>query len=178
MLVKHIIAQCTMAHRIDQISITALDAIGWISKAWNTVTSTTISNAFRQAGFSSISSKNHNVSNDIMLIDDNEDQNPIKQLDDRLVHLQIGGNRMSASELVNIDSNIPVFNEWNDNSDLLIEITNHDTAENSEDIEEEEEEESNEMAPQLPEALDILRRLHLFASKEQPELHVLISDLE
>ena len=66
-----------------------------------------------------------------MLIDHNEEQDSIKQLDDLLVHLQIGGNRVSASELVNIDSNIPVFNEWNDNSDFLIESTNHDTAENN-----------------------------------------------
>ena len=48
----------------------------------------------------------------------------------------------------------------------------------SENIQEEEEEESNEMASQLPEALDILRRLHLFASKKQPALHSLISDFE
>ena len=61
MLVKHIIAEHTMAHSSDQISITALDAVGRINKAWNTVSSTTIGNAFCQAGFSSISSENHDL---------------------------------------------------------------------------------------------------------------------
>jgi hypothetical protein len=42
-----------------------------------------------------------------------------------------------------------------------------------------EEDESIEEIPlKLPEALDMLRRLHLFASTEQPGLHVLISKLE
>ena len=114
-----------------------------------------------------------------MLIDPNEEQDPTKQLDDLLTHLQIGSNRMSAVELINIDSNIPVFNEWNDNSDLLIEIINYGVDENNEGTEEEEETESSqEIPPKLPEALDILRRLHLFASKEQPELHQFISELE
>ncbi|CAF3860469.1 unnamed protein product [Rotaria sordida] len=80
---------------------------------------------------------------------------------------------MSAIELINIDSNIPAYNEWNDNSDLFYEIINTDSTENMDDVEEEMS--IKEIPPKLPEALDMLRRLHLFASIEQPELHVLIN---
>jgi hypothetical protein len=173
MFVRHIIAQCTMAHSIDQITITALDAIRWIHEAWNTVTSITIRNCFRTAGFSCISTDQQTLNYDIMLIDNVDDQDSIKYLDDLLSHLPIGGNRMSAIKLVNIDSNIPVFNEWNDNSDLLVEIVNINDTENVE-----EDESIEEIPLKLPEALDMLRRLHLFASTEQPGLHVLISKLE
>lgn len=83
---------------------------------------------------------------------------------------------MSAIELINIDSNIPVFNEWNDNSDLHYEIVNIDSIDNMEDVEEEAE--INEPPLKLPEALDMLRCLHLFASTEQPELHAPISQFE
>ncbi|CAM4833278.1 unnamed protein product [Rotaria magnacalcarata] len=173
MFVKHIIAQCTMAHSIDHITVTALDAIRWIHEAWNTVTNITIRNCFRTAGFSFISTDQQTSNYDIMLIDNDDNQDPIKYLDDLLSHLLIGGNRMSAIELVNIDCDIPVFNEWSDNNDLLVEIVNTDITENVE-----EDESIEEITLKLPEALDILRRLHLLASTKQPELHVLISKLE
>ena len=51
MLVKHIIAQCTVAHGYVQITITALDACRWIDLAWTKVTITTISNTFHKVGF-------------------------------------------------------------------------------------------------------------------------------
>ncbi|CAF2138200.1 unnamed protein product, partial [Rotaria magnacalcarata] len=46
------------------------------------------------------------------------------------------------------------------------------------DNEEEEEDAFVEKPPNLPEALEMMRRLHLFASIEQPQLHNLIYDLE
>jgi transcriptional regulator with XRE-family HTH domain len=176
MLVKHIIAQCTMAHSIDQINVTALDAIRWIDEAWKTVTSTTIRNGFSSAGFCSIPSNQHTSDHDIVLTNEDEHQSSIKNLDDLLSHLGMDGNRMSAIELINIDSNIPVFNEWNDNNDLHYEIVNIDSVDNMDDVEDETQ--INEAPLKLPEALDMLRRLHLFASTEQPELHALISQLE
>ena len=165
-----------MAYSIDQISITALDAIQWIDEAWRTVTSNAIRNGFSSAGFCSISSNQHTPDDDIMLTDEDEHQDSIKNLDDLLPHLPMNGNRMSAIELINMDSNIPVFNEWNDNSDLHSEIVNIDPIGNMEDVEEETE--INEPSLKLSEALDMLRRLHLFASTEQPELHRPISQLE
>ncbi|CAF2802567.1 unnamed protein product [Rotaria sp. Silwood2] len=103
MLVKYIIAQCTMAYSINQITVTALDAIQWIIKAWNMVTNMTICNAFLESGFSSPASAIMNSSDGVMFIDSSKDQNPIEQLDDLLSHLNIRGSRVSAEQLVHID---------------------------------------------------------------------------
>lgn len=175
MVVKHIIAQCATADNVNQIVITALDAIQWIHQAWNIVTSDTIRNCFNAAGFRLIVSNEENFSSEIELTDDNEQQNSIKQLDELLSHLYVNDNHMSAIELINVDENIPVFNEWNDSSSLMCEITNvdyvDDDAENDTMLIE-------ESPPKLPEALEMIRRLHLLASTEQPDLHLLISQLE
>ena len=117
MLVKHIIAQCTVAHSCDQITVTALDACRWIDLAWNKVTTTTISNTFHKAGFSHMSSDRQSTNDNISPV--NEDEDPIKQLEDLLFHVDVSSNRMSAVELVSIDSDIPVFNEWTDESDAI-----------------------------------------------------------
>ncbi len=50
-LVKHIIAQCSVAGTVDQISITALDAVNWIDLSWKAVTELTIQNGFRAVDF-------------------------------------------------------------------------------------------------------------------------------
>ena len=44
LLVKHIIAQCTLAQTLDQVSITVLDAIGGIDLSWKNITENTIEN--------------------------------------------------------------------------------------------------------------------------------------
>jgi hypothetical protein len=54
----------------------------------------------------------------------------------------------------------------------LIQVTQED------DDEEEEIVSLAEQPPNLPEVLEMMRKLHLFASIEQPQLHGLISDLE
>ena len=69
---------------------------------------------------------------------------------------------MSAAELVNIVSKISVFNELSDNSALLLEIVGVDH------IEDVEEDRITETPQKLPEARDMLRKLHLLASAEQP----------
>jgi hypothetical protein len=65
-----------------------------------------------------------------------------------------------------------VFNEWNDNSEHLLEVIDVDHAE------EDEEEEKQEAPPKLAEALEMLRKLHLLVSVEQPQLHKLVTDLQ
>ena len=73
---------------------------------------------------------------------------------------------------MNIDNAIPVFNEWNDNSEHLVELIDDDlTAE-------QEEEEKQEAAPKLIEALEMLHKLHLLVSVEHPQLHKLVTDLQ
>ncbi|CAF4853358.1 unnamed protein product, partial [Rotaria magnacalcarata] len=128
-LVKHIIAQCTLAQAADQISITVLDAIKWIDLSWEKAAENTIRNGFRAAA-----------------------------------HIDIGGPQLTAAEFVEVDSCIPTFNEWDDYGHLKssIQVTQDDN-------EEEEEDAFVEKPPNLPEALEMMRRLHLFASIEQPQ---------
>ncbi|CAM4822738.1 unnamed protein product [Rotaria magnacalcarata] len=70
-----------------------------------------------------------------------------------------------------MDSCIPTFNEWDDYGHLKssIQVIQDDN---------EEEDTFVEKPPNLPEALEMMRRLHRFASIEQPQLHNLIYDLE
>ncbi|CAF5063826.1 unnamed protein product, partial [Rotaria magnacalcarata] len=163
----------------DQISITVLDAIKWIDLSWKSVTENTIKNCFRAAGFirssSTLSSSMTNM--DIIVetdIESNNSDNPLQQLHSLSVHLRIGGSQLTAAEFVDIDSCIPTFNEWDDSEHLktYIQVTQDDNEE------EEEEEALLEQPPNLSEALEMMRKLHLFASIEQPQLHNLISDLE
>ncbi|CAF1066331.1 unnamed protein product [Didymodactylos carnosus] len=104
----------------------------------------------------------------------NNSDNLLQQLDSSLTHLQIAGPQLTAAEFVNIDSCIPTFNEWDDYEHLktYIQVTQDDNED------EEEEEGLVEQPPNLSEALEMIRKLHLFASIEQPQLHNLISDLE
>jgi len=178
-LVKHIIAQCTAARTVDQITMTALDAIRWIDSSWKDVTEATIKNTFRAAGFVHSSSTLYlpTISLDAFIEIDPESNNfddSLKQLDSLLAHAQIGGHQLTAVEFVNIDSSIPAFNEWDDNEHLK------DLVQVDEDEEKEEEENVSiaEKPPNLSEVLEMMRKLHLFASTQQPQLHTLISDLE
>ena len=178
-LVKHIIAQCSVARTADQISITALDAVKWVDSSWKTVTELTIQNGFRAAGFvnsfneSSLSTIDTDVIAEADLESDNID-NGLQQLDSLLTHIHIGGQQLTAAEFIDIDSSIPAFNEWDDDEHLkgLIEISQED------DDEEEEEISLAEKPPNLSEVLEMVAKLHLFASTQQPQLHSVVSDLQ
>ena len=111
--------------------------------------------------------KNHASSTDV-----GSSQDSVKQLGELFPHVRIDGNQLSAAELVNIDSNIPVLNEWNRNRDL-VEIVSVNRAEDRK-----EEQLVRETIPDLSEALDMQRRLHLLTSTEQPQLHSLVNDLQ
>lgn len=42
-------------------------------------------------------------------------------LDESLKHVtDVGGSKMTAEEYLNIDSDIPTFSEWNDNSEKIL----------------------------------------------------------
>ncbi|CAF2010715.1 unnamed protein product [Rotaria magnacalcarata] len=166
-----------IAQTADQISITVLDAIKWIDLSWENVTENTIRNGFRAAGFiyptSTSSSSMMNM--DIIIetdIESNNSDNPLQQLELLLAHIDIGGPQLTAAEFLEMDACIPTFNEWDDYGHLKssIQVTQDDN--------EEEEDAFVEKPPNLSEALEMMRRLHLFASIEQPQLHNLIYDLE
>ncbi|CAF1013162.1 unnamed protein product [Adineta ricciae] len=71
------------------------------------------------------------------------------------------------------DDNIPSFNEWDDSSERLLSVTGitNDDAENSEDI-------PGGDPPSLAESLELIRRLRLLSTTQQPELHPFIIQLQ
>ena len=111
--------------------------------------------------------------NDASSTDDGSSQDSIKQLDDLPSHVCIDGNQLSALELVNIDSSIPVCNEWNGNRNFLVEIVSVYRIEDDDG-----QQQIKETPPNLLKELDMLQRLHLLPSSEQSQLHLLISDLK
>ena len=173
---KHVISSCTLASTLDQVVITTLDAINWIEAAWNNVTELTIRNTFRLAGF-----KHQNPS---IAVEDAEeetaeviDNEPIKKLDALLCHLKTNDALLSASQYVMLDDEIPVFNEWEDNTESL--PTTADATERAaQDQEDKDDEVIQEEPPSLADALEMIRKLHLLVSIRQPELHHLVSDLQ
>lgn len=173
-LVKHVISSCTLASSLDQVVITALDAIYWIDAAWKNVTESTVRNTFRTAGFKHyhLSDAVEDAEEEISEVIDNE---PIKKLDILLSHLQINGPQLSATQYMMVDDDIPVFNEWEDNPEIL-QVT--------ENIEQDQEQNQNEdefipeEPPSLVDALEMIRKLLLLVSIRQPELHQLVSELE
>ncbi|CAF4930887.1 unnamed protein product, partial [Rotaria sp. Silwood2] len=91
-LVKHIIANATVATTADDISVTALHAVYWIDAAWGAVTEVSIRNTFRSAGFEKLPiiegidgfPINLGVNGDMSM-----DNKPIEELDRVLKHLMI-----------------------------------------------------------------------------------------
>ena len=89
----------------------ALHAIRRIDVTWNKVTDTTVRNCFHAIGFSRTLSDQQTFQNEAVSTDDGSNQDPIKHLDDLLSQVRVDANQRSATEVVNIDSNIPAFNE-------------------------------------------------------------------
>ena len=96
---------------IDDVNITTLDAVYWIQAAWKMVTSTTIKNKFRSAGF-----EKPNVIDglDVVQISSiiNEDTSAadksIGELDRLFKLLCIGGKLMSANECGEVSRNFKI----------------------------------------------------------------------
>lgn len=99
-------------------------------------------------------------------------EDPIKNLDALLCHLETGTQGLSAIEYVEFDDEVPIFNEWEDD----VEIS--PIAVNAETDDDESDQLILEEPPSLTEALEMIRKLHLFVSIRQPELHQLVSELE
>ncbi|CAF2706287.1 unnamed protein product [Rotaria sp. Silwood2] len=189
-LVKHIICRCAVAKSCEDIVITVLDAVHWTNNAWKAVNQSTICNAFQTSGFKcSIIQPTVNVMTDISTLLDQQcdaDDVPsaLQTLDMLLAHVKIGEERLSASEFVEMDSEIPVFNEGNDPLDKQVNIDetfrNQIISQNNDDINiiGEEDDVPAETPPKLVEAMEMVRRLHLLAAMEQPQLHHVISQLD
>jgi hypothetical protein len=180
-LVKHVISNCASAPSPEQVVVSALDAAYWIGGAWKEVNESTIRNTFRTAGFDRKAQETNEhgeveeENNSIMKHSqtNKDDIDPVQMLDALLIHVQIGGQRLSAAEFVDLDDETPSFNECEDGIENLLTIDNA----NNHDIDEEEDNQEEE-PPKLPEALDMVRKLHLLGSSQHPDLHQLVSELD
>lgn len=77
-----------------------------------------------------------------------------------------------------MDSDIPVFNESNDiDGNLIIIDENYDNKKNNNN-DEEDDDTPTETPPKLVEAMEMVKRLHLLVATQQPQLHLLISQLD
>lgn len=100
-MVQHLIANADSAATVDDISITALDAVWWITSAWKAVTETTIQNTFRAAGFRTSSSSSSTLSTmTVHRTDIAPEDASIIELNKVLKHISIGGTTMSADDFV------------------------------------------------------------------------------
>jgi hypothetical protein len=101
----------------------------------------------------------------------------LQNLDTLLAHINIGGHSLTANEFVEIDYETPAFNEWNDIDENLIAVDedcgDKITIDNNED-----DDMPTEIPPKLTEAMEMVRRLHILAATQQPQLHTLISQLD
>ena len=178
------ISRCAVASSSDDIVITALDAVHWTISAWAAVTQLTISNTFQATGFKpSLNQETTKTSVDSDNETDEETNaddvsSALQTLDMLLAHVSIGGGSLSASEFVDVDDETPAFNEWNDPGDHLIVINEGFGNNRNKEEEEDDEDLMNETPPKLIDALEMVRRLHLLANTEQPQLHSLISQLD
>jgi len=102
-LIQHVIASADVAHTVDDIIITALDAICWIDLAWRSITELTIQNTFKRAGFQVSSGASDSISSEITTIDEvivAQEQEYLNDLDKVLNYVNIGGGTMSASDFI------------------------------------------------------------------------------
>ena len=74
---------------------------------------------------------------------------------------------------MNLDEDIPVFDECNNSQEHVLEIEDVQNDQDNKD-----DEVIQEQPPSLVNALEMVRKLHLLKSTRQPELHQLVTKLE
>ena len=117
---------------------------------------------------------NNNIDSDKEIITD-DITIALNNLDALLSYMNIGGQSLSSSEFVEIDSDIPVFNERDDiNDNLIIVDEDYDSKKNNNNSEEDDDI-PTETPPTIIEAMEMVRRLHLLAATQQLQLHLFLS---
>ncbi|CAF1419046.1 unnamed protein product [Adineta steineri] len=101
----------------------------------------------------------------------------LQNLDTLLTHSNNGKHRLTANEFTEIDSETPAFNEWNDTNDNPI-VVDENGIDNITTEDNDDEDMPTEPPPKLTEAMEMIRRLHILAATQQPQLHSLISQLD
>jgi predicted RNA-binding protein Jag len=102
----------------------------------------------------------------------------LQNLDTLLAHINIGEQNLSASEFVEMDADTPVFNECSDADDTLIIAEEECDSKKNNNDNEEDDDILTETLPKLIKAMEMVRRLHLLATTQRPQLHSLISQLD
>ena len=181
---KHVISRCAVASSADDVIITALDAVYWTRSDWQAVTQSAIRNTFQTAGFNFPDTQDtfagvanaDNSSGDEILHDDvSAALNDIATL---LVHVKVGGRSLTPNEFVEVEIEIPAFNEWNDDDNLITidADPSNDVSKSNED--EDEDDMPTETPPNLVEVMEMVRQLRLLANTQHPRLHSLVSQLD
>jgi hypothetical protein len=155
----------------------------WTTSAWQAVTQSTIRNTFQAAGFIFPNDTTANVadtddtSNDAIL--NGDASKALNDLANLLVHVKIGGQSITASQFIEVDDEVPAFNEWDD-ADTGSSVITIDGDLHNEEIKDHEEDDEmpTETPPKLVEAMEMVRRLHLLANTQHPHLHSLVSQLD
>ncbi|CAF1661367.1 unnamed protein product [Rotaria magnacalcarata] len=85
---------------------------------------------------------------------------------------------INITALDSIDDSAPPFNEWDDSNNKLLVINGiiNDDADSNED--QLNDDVPSEDPPSLSECLDLVHRLRLFSTMQQPELHLFIIELQ
>jgi hypothetical protein len=180
-LVRHLITQVE-AGGSDSGSIiediTVLDAVHWISRAWNDVSSQCIQNCFRKAGFSSLPANNQLV-----------DEAPILGRDFVVAQdLNIFPREMSSEEFCSFDDDIAisseivessmlvdrVLHEHQERQGVMIEEEKADTESEEEKIEDIEE----PYCPSYSEVLIMIKHMKTFATIQEETLLHEVTKLE
>ena len=154
----------------------------WTKNAWESVTQATICNTFRAAGFinsKDVDANNNELDDDCNQKSINDDTSTaLKNLDKLLVHIHIGEQGLTANEFVEMDTDIPAFNEWNDFNVDIVAVNQEYENESHINHNDEDEDVPAEQPPTIVDAMQMIRRLHLLATTQQPQLHLLISQLD
>ena len=107
---------------------------------------------------------------------DDEQSEALKILDDLLQHIIIGSQRMSASDFVDTDEDMPAFNLWYDDCERL--VTTDLIELDDDELPDETDLPSTETPPKISEVMEMIRELHLLAKAQHPHLHPIINQLE
>ena len=111
----------------------------------------------------------------VSLVDDEQGE-ALEVLDDSLKHIMIGGQRMHASDFVDMDEDVPAFNLWYDDCERL--LTTGLIELDDDALPDETELPSTETPSKISEVMEMIRKLHLLAIAQHPQLHPIVNQLE
>ena len=108
----------------------------------------------------------------VSLVDDEQGE-ALKILDDLLQHITIGGQRMNASDFVDMHEDMSAFNLWYDDCERL--LTTDLIALDGDELPDETGLPSTETPRKISEVMGIIRKLNLLAIAQYPQLHPIIN---